>query len=52
MWHPSYGTGIITNTFYEATKRTLQSESFDSIFVSSDNDESLEYFKEKNGYCL
>ena len=47
MWHPSYGTGIITNTFYEATKRTLQSESFDSIFVSSDNDESLEYFKEK-----
>ena len=47
IWHPSYGTGIITNTFYEATKRTLQSESFDSIFVSSDNDESLEYFKEK-----
>ena len=45
--HPSYGKGIVTNTFYEATKRTLQSESFDSIFVSSDNDESLEYFKEK-----
>lgn len=47
IWHASYGKGIVTNTFYEATKRTLQSKSFDSIFVSSDNDESLEYFKEK-----
>lgn len=47
IWHPENGVGIITNTFYEATKKTLQSESFDSIFVSSDNDESIEYFKEK-----
>jgi hypothetical protein len=47
IYHPENGKGITTNTFYEATKRTLQSESFDSIFVSSDNDESVEYFKEK-----
>jgi len=47
IYHAEYGKGITTNTFYEATRRTLQSESFDSIFVSSDNDESVEYFKEK-----
>ena len=47
MIHPEHGTGVVTNTFYEATKKIIERESFDSIFVSSDNDESLEYFKEK-----
>jgi len=47
MIHPEHGTGVTTNTFYEATKNIIERESFDSIFVSSDNDESVEYFKEK-----
>ena len=47
MLHPEHGTGITTNTFYEATKNIIERESFDSIFVSSDNDESVEYFKER-----
>ena len=47
IWHPEHGTGITTNTFYEATKNIIERESFDSIFVSSDNDESIEYFKQK-----
>jgi len=45
--HPQYGIGLVTNTFYEATKNIIEKESFDSIFISSDNDESVEYFKEK-----
>jgi hypothetical protein len=47
MYHKEYSTGIVSNTFYEATKNIIEKESFDSIFVSSDNDESIEYFKEK-----
>ena len=47
MIHPEHGTGVTTNTFYEATKKIIERESFDSIFVSSDNDESVEYFKER-----
>ncbi|MFT6497636.1 MAG: hypothetical protein ACJATM_001258 [Alphaproteobacteria bacterium] len=49
MHHPEHGTGIKTNTFYQATKNIIEKESFDSIFVSSDNDESIEYFKERMG---
>ena len=47
IYHGEYGKGITTNTFYEATKNIIERESFDSIFVSSDNDESIEYFKQK-----